>query len=65
MSLRVARGAAPARRVFQAMLANGIVGDWREPDIIRLAPVPLYNRYEDVLRAVWTLAQIVSASAHP
>jgi kynureninase len=62
LSLRVTRGAAPARRVFQAMLSRGIVGDWREPDIIRLAPVPLYNGYEEVLRAVWTLAQIVSTS---
>ena len=25
-----------------------IIGDWREPDVIRISPTPLYNRYADV-----------------
>ncbi len=29
-------------------MARGIVGDWREPDVIRISPTPLYNRFEDV-----------------
>jgi kynureninase len=61
LSLRVAGGAVHARRAFDALLAHGIIGDWREPDIIRLTPVPLYNSYEDVLRGAWQLAHFVSA----
>jgi kynureninase len=36
------------RDIFDTMTAAGIVGDFREPCMIRLAPVPLYNSFEDV-----------------
>lgn len=36
------------RKLFDAMLAAGVIGDFREPCIIRVAPVPLYNSFEDV-----------------
>jgi kynureninase len=62
LSLRVRRGSEHGRRAFQALAAQGVIGDWREPDIIRLAPAPLYNRYEDVLRAAWQLGAILTAA---
>ncbi|MVN76422.1 kynureninase [Hymenobacter sp. HMF4947] len=39
------------RELFDFLAAQGIIGDWREPNVIRLAPVPLYNSFEDVRRA--------------
>ncbi|GGF04644.1 kynureninase [Hymenobacter cavernae] len=45
------------RQLFDHLAAAGIVADWREPNVIRLAPVPLYNSYQDVQRAGEVLAQ--------
>ncbi len=36
------------RRLFDDMIATGIIADFREPCVIRMAPVPLYNSFEDV-----------------
>ena len=33
---------------FDYLVENGVIGDWREPNVIRVAPVPLYNSFEDV-----------------
>lgn len=38
------------RTVFDALTREGVIADWREPNVIRIAPVPLYNSYEDVYR---------------
>ena len=35
------------KEVFETLTANGVIADWREPNVIRVAPVPLYNTYED------------------
>lgn len=52
LSLRVRAGRTAGRELFKRLTATGVIGDWREPDIIRVAPVPLYNRYEDTWRFV-------------
>ena len=36
------------RSLFDAMTAKGVIADWREPNVIRIAPVPMYNSFEDV-----------------
>lgn len=38
------------REVFDKLTESGVVADWREPNVIRIAPVPLYNTFEDVYR---------------
>lgn len=38
------------RKVFDTLTSHGVITDWREPDVIRVAPVPLYNSYHDVWR---------------
>lgn len=36
------------RLVFDHIISEGIFADWREPDVIRVAPVPLYNKFEEI-----------------
>ena len=52
LSLRVKGPRHAGRALFDHLADEGIVGDWREPDVIRIAPAPLYNRYADGLRFV-------------
>ncbi|TVR04091.1 MAG: kynureninase [Deltaproteobacteria bacterium] len=41
-----------ARRVQEELEARGVVGDFRPPDVVRIAPTPLYNTWEDMARFV-------------
>lgn len=36
------------KEIFDALKKHGVLSDWREPDVIRFSPVPLYNSFEDV-----------------
>ena len=36
------------KKLFEALTKRGVIADWREPDVIRVAPVPLYNTFTDV-----------------
>src|SRR6185437_11714861 len=48
LSLRIAGSATRGKRVFDSLGERGVVCDWREPNVIRAAPVPLYNTFADV-----------------
>jgi kynureninase len=52
LSLRVNGGPRRGRRIFDTLADRGVICDWREPDIIRIAPVPMYNRFVDVFELV-------------
>jgi kynureninase len=56
LSLRVRGPREAGRSLYDHLHAHGIVVDWREPDVIRAAPTPLYNRRVDCLRLVRTIA---------
>lgn len=44
------------KEIFEALKQNGVLADWREPNVIRVAPVPLYNTFTDV----FMFGQIIS-----
>jgi kynureninase len=58
--VRAAAGAPSARSVFERLESRGAVCDWREPDVIRVAPVPLYNTFDDAARFVLLLEEALS-----
>ena len=43
------------KQLFQFLEQNGVMADWREPNVIRFAPVPLYNSFEDM----WRLGELI------
>jgi kynureninase len=63
LSIRLPGSPSHGRRAVEALAAEGIVVDFREPDVIRVAPVPLYNSFEDVWVATEALARAVAGPA--
>jgi kynureninase len=63
LSLRMGRDARHGRAVFDHLRRADMVCDWREPDVIRAAPVPLYNSFEDVFRFATALQAALKAVA--
>lgn len=45
------------KEIFESLKQNGVLSDWREPNVIRVAPVPLYNTFTDV----FTFGSIIKA----
>jgi kynureninase len=62
LSLRVKGPREAGRSLFEHLHARGVMVDWREPDVIRAAPTPLYNRHIDCLRFVRAVRGWVDAS---
>lgn len=50
------------KKIFKSLLKAGVILDWREPNVIRLAPVPLYNSFQDVFRFVEILKASIRRS---
>ncbi|QXU43800.1 kynureninase [Pedobacter sp. D749] len=46
------------KQIFDGLMNNNVLGDWREPDVIRLSAVPLYNSYEDIYLAGQALLKV-------
>jgi kynureninase len=47
------------KQVYDGLMKEGVIVDWREPDVIRLAPVPLYNSFEDVYNFTTVLRSLL------
>jgi len=48
------------KSLFDTLTAEGVISDWREPNAIRMAPIPLYNSFEDIFR----FGQILKLAIH-
>jgi kynureninase len=60
LSLRILGPADRGQRVFDWLSRHAAVCDWRDPDIIRITPAPLYNQFEEVFRVVELLGQALN-----
>ena len=47
------------KELFDKLTATGVISDWREPNVIRVAPAPLYNSYVDVFEMVQRLKKLI------
>lgn len=59
LSLRILGSRSRGKRVLDRLTADGVICDWREPDVIRVAPIPLYNRFEEVFLFSQQLARVL------
>ncbi len=65
LSLRVRSGRERGRHLFLYLEEHGVLTDWREPDVIRVAPVPLYNRFADCAALLQTISDWAALTGTP
>jgi kynureninase len=51
-------------RIAKALKQAGVIPDFRPPDVVRLAPIPLYTSYEDCWRVVKALRDVIESGAY-
>ena len=47
------------KKIFNSLTEKNVIGDWREPNVIRMAPTPLYNSYQDVFHFIERLSDSI------
>lgn len=52
------------KKVFDYLVKNNVLGDWREPNVIRLSAVPMYNNFEDVFKTGELLLAVTKSIAN-
>lgn len=65
LSLRVSSGRQQGLKLFRYLQQKGVITDWREPDVIRVAPTPLYNSYEDCCVLLSHMCDWVDSTGSP
>jgi kynureninase len=62
LSLVITDSKLDAREVFNALEAMNVTADWREPNVIRVAPVPMYNSFEDIHEFIERMKAAIGAN---
>jgi kynureninase len=63
LSIRILGGGSRGRRVLDRLAELDVICDWREPDVIRVAPIPLYNRFAEVFTFSVRLTEVLQQIA--
>jgi kynureninase len=65
LSMRVRSGRQNGWQLYRFLEERGVITDWREPDVIRVAPVPLYNRFEDCFQLLRQISDWSETTGNP